>query len=86
KEKLKTNSVVVSDTIWIDKNSPAVAYGLRGLQCALVTLKTGIKDVHSGLVGGLARNPIGELAQLIAQCYDAKTGDVHIPGFYDDVR
>jgi acetylornithine deacetylase/succinyl-diaminopimelate desuccinylase-like protein len=51
----------------------------------MVRLKTGVKDVHSGLVGGLARNPIGELAQLISECYDAKTGHVHIPGFYDDV-
>ena len=32
-----------------------------------------------------ARNPIGELAQVISQCYDAKTGKVKIPGFYDDV-
>jgi len=86
KEKLVTDSVVVSDTIWIDKERPAIAYGLRGLQCACVKLNTGVKDVHSGLVGGLARNPIGELAQLIAECYDAKTGMVKIPGFYDDVR
>ncbi len=38
-----------------------------------------------GLVGGAARNPIGELAQVISQCYDAKTGKVKIPGFYEDV-
>jgi len=37
------------------------------------------------LVGGVARNPIGELAQVISQCYDARTGRVKIPGFYDDV-
>lgn len=83
-DKLKTDFVAVSDTIWISRERPAIGYGLRGLQGMLVRLKTGTKDVHSGLTGGLARNPIGELAQLISKCYDAKTGEVHIPGFYDD--
>jgi len=85
KEPLATDSVLVSDTIWVSREKPAIPYGLRGLQGALVKLKTGVKDVHSGLVGGLARNPIGELCQVIAECYDAKTGQVNIPGFYDDV-
>jgi acetylornithine deacetylase/succinyl-diaminopimelate desuccinylase-like protein len=83
---LKTDSVLVSDTIWIARGRPAVPYGLRGLQTFLFTLQTHAKDVHSGLTGGPARNPIGELCQLIAECYDAKTGKVKIPGFYDSVR
>ena len=86
KAKLGTDSIVVSDTIWVSRDKPAIPYGLRGLQGVLVRLKTGVKDVHSGTTGGLARNPIGELAQLISECYDARTGQVHIPGFYDDAR
>ena len=84
-DKLKTDSVVVSDTIWVSRERPAIGYGLRGLQGLSFRLETGVKDVHSGLVGGLARNPIGELAQLVSECYDAKSGQVKIPGFYDDV-
>lgn len=84
--RLSTDSVVVSDTIWIARDRPAVPYGLRGLQTFLFTLKTHAKDVHSGLTGGVARNPIGEMCQLVADCYDAKTGRVKIPGFYEDVR
>lgn len=84
KGHLITNSIMVSDTIWISRKQPAVPYGLRGLQGFLFKLETHSKDVHSGLVGGAARNPIGELAQVITQCYDAKTGRVKIPGFYDD--
>ncbi|MFZ4986431.1 MAG: M20/M25/M40 family metallo-hydrolase [Blastocatellia bacterium] len=83
--RLKTNSVLVSDTIWISRKQPAIPYGLRGLQAYLFKLETHAKDVHSGLVGGVARNPLGELAHVISQCYDAKTGRVKIPGFYDDV-
>jgi acetylornithine deacetylase/succinyl-diaminopimelate desuccinylase-like protein len=83
---LVTESVVVSDTIWIAAGQPAIPYGLRGLMGFTVALATGAKDVHSGTTGGAARNPIGELAALIAECYDARTGRVKIPGFYDDVR
>lgn len=86
KSRLATDYIAVCDTIWISRERPAIGYGLRGLQGMLVRLKTGTKDVHSGLTGGLARNPIAELAQLISKCFDAKTGEVHIPGFYDDVK
>jgi acetylornithine deacetylase/succinyl-diaminopimelate desuccinylase-like protein len=81
-----TDSVVVSDTIWIAAGQPAIPYGLRGLMGFTVSLQTGAKDVHSGTTGGAARNPITELADLIAACIDARTGRVKIPGFYDDVR
>ena len=80
-----TDSVVVSDTIWIAAGRPAIPYGLRGLMGFTVSLTTGAKDVHSGTTGGAARNPVGELCALIAECYDARTGRVKIPGFYDDV-
>lgn len=81
-----TDSVVVSDTIWIAAGRPAIPYGLRGLMAFTIKLRTGAKDVHSGTTGGAARNPIGELSSLIAACYDARTGRVKIPGFYDGVR
>ena len=83
---LATDSVVISDTIWVSRERPAIPYGLRGMQCCLFKLKTGVKDVHSGLTGGLARNPIGELAALISKCYDAASGEVKFPGFYDQVN
>ena len=81
----RPDSVVVSDTIWISKDKPALPYGLRGLVGARITLRTGDKDAHSGLTGGAARNPLTELAALVHQCVDAETGRVKIPGFYDDV-
>jgi len=82
---LATDSVAVSDTIWIARGKPAVAYGLRGLAPVRLVLETGTKDVHSGVTGGAARNPITELCQLIAECYDVRKGQVRIPGFHDDV-
>jgi acetylornithine deacetylase/succinyl-diaminopimelate desuccinylase-like protein len=85
-KRLQTDSVLISDTIWISRKKPAVPYGLRGMMLFTMTLQTGAKDVHSGLTGGAARNPIGELCKVISECYDATTGRVKIKGFYDDVQ
>lgn len=79
------DSVVVSDTIWIAKDRPAVPYGLRGLLGARFVLCTGKQDAHSGLTGGAARNPLAELMEVVQGCVDAKTGRVKVPGFYDEV-
>jgi acetylornithine deacetylase/succinyl-diaminopimelate desuccinylase-like protein len=85
KDRLATDSVIVSDTIWIARGKPAAPAGLRGMQGMLFTLETGTTDQHSGVAGGAARNPMGELMQVVAACFDAKTGRVKIPGFYADV-
>ena len=55
------------------------------MQGMLFTLETGTTDQHSGVTGGAARNPMAELMQVVAECFDAKTGQVKIPGFYEDV-
>jgi acetylornithine deacetylase/succinyl-diaminopimelate desuccinylase-like protein len=80
-----TDSVVVSDTIWISRSRPACSAGHRGNQGFRFVLKTGEADTHSGDTGGVARNPIGELADLVCKMYDPFSGEVKIPGFYDDV-
>src|ERR1051326_640840 len=82
---LATDSVIVSDTIWVSRKQPACPAGLRGLQGFELVLETGETDQHSGTAGGAARNPIGELAKLVSEMYDATTGKVKIKGFYDDV-
>jgi len=85
-KSLPTDSVLVSDTIWISRDKPAMPYGLRGMVTATMTLETGTKDAHSGVTGGAARNPIAELCDVVEKCLDSKTGRVKIPGFYDDVK
>lgn len=86
KSDLATDSVLVSDTIWVSRQRPACPAGLRGLQGFTLSLETGQTDQHSGVTGGAARNPIGELMQLVSEMYDARTGKVKIKGFYDDVE
>jgi len=84
-KQLATDSVLVSDTIWVSRERPACPAGLRGLQGFELTLETAATDQHSGVTGGGARNPIGELMKLVSEMYDATTGKVKIKGFYDDV-
>jgi acetylornithine deacetylase/succinyl-diaminopimelate desuccinylase-like protein len=81
-----TDSVVVSDTVWVSRGRPSLACGLRGLQRLSFHLETAGTDQHSGTTGGAARNPLAELAQLAADIFDARTGRVKVPGFYDDVE
>jgi acetylornithine deacetylase/succinyl-diaminopimelate desuccinylase-like protein len=85
-KQLATNSVLVSDTIWVSRQRPACPAGLRGLQGFELILETAATDQHSGVTGGAARNPIGELMKLVSEMYDATTGKVKIKGFYDDVE
>ncbi len=82
---LRTDSVVVSDTVWVSRNRPANSAGLRGLMGFLLRLETGTVDTHSGEVGGAARNPLGELMRVVCDLYDPVTGRVKVKGFYDDV-
>jgi acetylornithine deacetylase/succinyl-diaminopimelate desuccinylase-like protein len=83
---MATDHILVSDTIWVSRKQPACPAGLRGLQGFSLSLETGQTDQHSGVTGGAARNPLGELMQLVSEMYDARTGRVKIKGFYDDVE
>lgn len=82
---LRTDSVVVSDTVWVSRERPASSAGLRGLLGFILTLETATVDTHSGETGGASRNPIAELMQLVCDLYDVRAGKVKIKGFYDDV-
>jgi acetylornithine deacetylase/succinyl-diaminopimelate desuccinylase-like protein len=86
RERLKTDAIVVSDTIWVTRGRPSSPAGLRGMQSFRLTLRTATSDLHSGITGGVVRNPLAELMQVVAACVDGQTGRVLIPGFYDEVE
>ncbi len=85
KRKLKTDSVVVIDSVWISAKRPSVFYALRGNVTGSMILETADHAVHSGVTGGVARNPLFELSRIAVDCYDPDSGKILIPGFYKGV-
>merc|ERR1712137_488168 len=55
---------ICSDTIWISDALPTVVETVRGSISFDVSLETADGDVHSGICGGVARNPLNELVKL----------------------
>lgn len=82
---LKCDMILNPDAGMIDKDSPTVVYGLRGLVYFEVRVDGPKMDLHSGLFGGNIANPANVLAKIIAQLHNPD-GSVAIPGFYDQVR
>jgi len=83
KNLLLCDYLMVSDTE-MKKNHPSIDIGLRGLLYTEIRLQTADHDLHSGVYGGVAENPVNILAYLISNLKDNK-GRVLIPNFYKDV-
>lgn len=83
-DKLHTpDSILVSDTVF-EGDHPAISYRLRGLLRSEAELVTGSQDLHSGMVGGAAVNPLNILIQALSRCVDAD-GNVTIPGVIEEL-
>lgn len=76
----------LTDVGMFKKNIPQIFFALRGLVYFELTVKTGERDLHSGLYGNLVLNPSQIMTELFAKMKDSKTGKILIPGFYNDLR
>jgi acetylornithine deacetylase/succinyl-diaminopimelate desuccinylase-like protein len=83
--ELKSDVALVCDTDMWDAETPSIVTMLRGLVGEEIVLTCASRDLHSGMYGGAARNPLRVLASILASLH-ASDGSVAIEGFYDDVR
>ena len=84
RESLAADFVLVADTNMWNFETPAITTSLRGLAAVEVTVKAASRDLHSGLYGGIALNPINALTRILGDLQDDQ-GSIRIPHFYDGV-
>ena len=83
-EELRADVAMICDTGLFESAVPAITTQLRGMLTEEFTVTAANRDLHSGMYGGIAMNPIRVMAGIVAGLQDAD-GTITLPGFYDAV-
>jgi acetylornithine deacetylase/succinyl-diaminopimelate desuccinylase-like protein len=82
--RLKSDAAVICDTEMFAPELPTICVGLRGIVYGELHVEGANHDLHSGVYGGAAPNPLHALAEIMTALKD-REGHIRIPGFYDRV-
>ena len=82
--ELRADIALICDTGLFEDEIPAITTMLRGLLGEEITIHGPNKDLHSGMYGGAAINPIRVLSKILANLHDDH-GRIAVPHFYDGV-
>ena len=83
--ELKADLAFICDTALFESRVPGIEVMLRGMVQEEITISGPTVDLHSGIYGGAAINPIRVLNRILASLHD-DTGRITIPHFYDGVH
>ncbi len=83
--KLAADAAVICDTEMFAPELPTICVGLRGMVYCELFVQGANHDLHSGVYGGAAPNPIQAVAEILCALKD-RDGRIRIPGFYDRVQ
>lgn len=82
--ELRADAVLICDTEMFAKGLPTLCTGLRGIVYGEIHVEGPAQDLHSGVYGGAAPNPLQAIAQILATL-KGNDGVVNIPHFYDGI-
>jgi acetylornithine deacetylase/succinyl-diaminopimelate desuccinylase-like protein len=83
--RLKSDAAIICDTEMFAPDLPTICVGLRGIVYGELLVEAARQDLHSGVYGGAAPNPLQAVAEIICALKD-RDGRIRIPGFYDRVK
>jgi acetylornithine deacetylase/succinyl-diaminopimelate desuccinylase-like protein len=84
-DRLRADAALVCDTEMFAPGLPTLCVGLRGIVYGELFVEGARTDLHSGVYGGAAPNPLQAIAEIVTALKD-RDGHILIPGFYDRVR
>lgn len=82
--QLAADVVVICDSEMFAPELPTICTGLRGIVYGEIHVIGPKQDLHSGVYGGAAPNPLMAVAEILTALKD-RDGHIQIPGFYDRV-
>jgi acetylornithine deacetylase/succinyl-diaminopimelate desuccinylase-like protein len=83
--RLHADAAVICDTEMFAPGLPTICVGLRGMVYCELLVEGASHDLHSGVYGGAAPNPIQAVAEILCALKD-RQGRILIPGFYGRVQ
>ena len=83
-DKLSADSLLICDDLMFSPAQPVISIGMRGIFALNIKLTGPSNDLHSGLFGGLLKNPAAEISKLVASLFNAD-GSIAVAGYYDNV-
>lgn len=78
------DAVCISDNYWLGTEKPCLTYGLRGVQYYSLEISGPGQDLHSGVFGGAAQEPMTDLTRVMASLVDTN-GKIQVPGIMEQV-